>query len=106
MTRQNEDKFMMVDLKYSMNKDALTFFTNSILGSFSLLASVYSEKNHRCPTISDYDFTFGEIETQIKIESIKSKIELNQMSDDKDFYLCIGVTAYLESKFTIEFTSE
>lgn len=28
------------------------------------------------------------------------------MRDDKDFYLCILATGYLESKFTIEYTSQ
>jgi hypothetical protein len=32
----------MVDLKYYQGKEALTFFTNSILGSHSLFANVYS----------------------------------------------------------------
>lgn len=32
----------MVDLKYSMNKEALTFFINAVLGSYSLFATVYS----------------------------------------------------------------
>lgn len=27
------------------------------------------------------------------------------MKEDKDFYLCILVTGYMESKFTIEYTS-
>lgn len=96
----------MVDIKHALNKESLTFFVNSILGSYSLYASVYSEKNTRCPTDSEYDFNFGELETQIKLSSITGKIEENEMSDDKDFYLCVLVTAYLDSKFTIEFTSD
>lgn len=60
----------MIDMKYYKDKEALTFFTNSVLGSHSLHANVYSEKNPRCPTITDYDFAFGEIETQIKMTSI------------------------------------
>lgn len=64
----------MVNLKYSLNKEALTFFINSIIGSYSLFGSVTSEKNSRCPSTSEYDFTFGELETQIKMSSIQNKI--------------------------------
>ena len=32
----------MVDLKYSLKKQALTFFVNAILGSYSLFGSVSS----------------------------------------------------------------
>lgn len=42
MLRQDEEKYLMVDLKYSLEKEALTFFVNSILGSFSLYGNVYS----------------------------------------------------------------
>lgn len=59
MLRQDEEKYLMVDLKYSLEKEALTFFVNSILGSFSLYGNVYSQKNPRCPTVEDHDFNFG-----------------------------------------------
>lgn len=64
----------MIDLKYALEKEQLTFFRNSILGFETLYANVYSEKNQRCPEDYDGDFSFGEVETIIKMDSIKTKM--------------------------------
>lgn len=41
---------------------------------------VYSDQHRRCPIdFREYDFDFGETETQIKVSSIKKKIEENNL---------------------------
>ena len=65
----------MIDLKYALEKYTLTFFTASILGSYDLFGNVYSEKNPRLPEAYDSDFSFGLVETQIKIASVQEKLK-------------------------------
>lgn len=57
----------MIDLKYILSKEQITFYTTSSLGFYSATANVYSERKPRCPTDDDTDFYFGETETKIEI---------------------------------------
>lgn len=64
-----------------LDKNTITFFTYESLGFMRLTGNVYSEVNPRCPAADDdSDFAFGALETQIKLETIKSKMEINEMS--------------------------
>ena len=47
---KGEDKYMLVDLKYFMNKESLVLFTYLTMGSVSFKANLYTEKQPRCPT--------------------------------------------------------
>jgi hypothetical protein len=47
---KGEEKYMLVDLKYFMNKESLIFFTYLTMGSVSFKANLYTEKQPRCPT--------------------------------------------------------
>ena len=71
----------MVDLKYVMQKKALTFFTYFTIGDVFLSGNVYDEQNPRCPSgDEETDFRFGKVETQISIATVKRKLEENDMS--------------------------
>ena len=48
--KKDEEKHILVDLKYVMEKKALTFFTYFTIGSVRLSGNVYDEQNPRCPT--------------------------------------------------------
>lgn len=72
--KEAEEKYLMIDLKYVLEKETLTFFTSEVLGSTALYGNVYSEKNPRLPDEYDYDFSFGLIETQIKVSSIEDRL--------------------------------
>ena len=47
---QGEEKFLLVDLKYFLNKESLVFFIYQTMGSVSFKANLYTEKNPQCPT--------------------------------------------------------
>ena len=51
MLKKDEEKHLLVDLKYVMKKNALTFFTYFTIGSVTLSGNVYDEQNPRCPTV-------------------------------------------------------
>ena len=104
--KKGEEKFMLLDLKYTMGKQVITFFTESLLGNASLSADVYSEANPRCPSQFDGDFSFGRLETQIQLQSIKQKLKQNKMETDHDIYLCLLASSITDSKFTIEYSSD
>jgi len=56
---KDEEKELLVDLKYYLEKEALTFNTYITIGRSLIKANVYSEKNPRCPNNDDEgDFTF------------------------------------------------
>jgi hypothetical protein len=105
---RGEQKYLLADLKYFLNKESLVFFTYTSLGSVLFKANVYSEKNPRCPSTEEVaaDYHMFGVETEIRIDDIKRKLELNGMEGDKSPYICILAYAYLESKFSIEFVSE
>lgn len=48
--KKNESKHLLVDLKYALEKEAVTFFTYFTIGSVQLSGNVYEESNPRCPT--------------------------------------------------------
>lgn len=64
-----EQKFLLVDLKYFLEKESLVFFNYLTMGSTMLKANVYSERNPRCPTTEtiESDFQFVGIETEIEL---------------------------------------
>jgi hypothetical protein len=96
-----------VDLKYVMEKTALTFFTYFTIGSVQLKGNVYDEANPRCPTEDEEaDFRFGNVETQIALSSVKKKLEEHNMNEDKHPSLCIWVKALENTKFSVEFDSD
>lgn len=67
---------MLVDLKYYLDKEQITFSTHYTLGKAVIKANVYSETNPRCPTNdSDSDFTLDSVETILQVEDIKKKLE-------------------------------
>ena len=94
----------MVDLKNAMDKEELTFFRTSVLGYELLYANVYSQKNQRCPEDYESDFSFGSVQTIIKVDHIKEKLEENDMEQDQNLYLCILAKGMMESKFNLEYT--
>ena len=51
--KKDEEKHLLVDLKYVMDKKALTFFTYFTIGSVYIKGNVYDEKNPRCPTTDE-----------------------------------------------------
>ena len=56
---KGENKAVLVDLKYHLDKESVTFYTYNTLGFANLSANVYTEKNPRCPTPGeDSDFKF------------------------------------------------
>ena len=61
--KKDEDKHLLVDLKYIMDKNALTFFTYFTIGNVFLSGNVYDEENPRCPASEDQgsDFRFGNL---------------------------------------------
>jgi hypothetical protein len=59
---KNESKELLVDLKYYLEKEQLTFLTHHTLGKSVLKANVYSESNPRCPVSDgDSDFTLDAV---------------------------------------------
>ena len=70
--KKDEEKHLLVDLKYVMDKNALTFFTYFTMGEVFMSGNVYDEQNPRCPTADEVgDFRFGRVETQISLETVK-----------------------------------
>ena len=105
--QKEEQKHLLVDLKHVMDNEAVTFFTYFSVGSVKLTANVYDESNPRCPTADEgADFSFGNLETEIELKSIKDRISENQMNEDKNPYLCILAQSYMDSKFSIEYSTE
>jgi hypothetical protein len=48
------------------------------IGSVQLSGNVYDESNPRCPAKDEpADFSFGNVETQISVSNIKSKLAEN-----------------------------
>ena len=85
-----------------MDKNALTFFTYFTIGNVKLSGNVYDEENPRCPTDDQAeDFNFGNMETQISINTIKKALEANNMEEDKHPSICILVEALEDTKFSI-----
>jgi hypothetical protein len=61
---KDEEKELLVDLKYFLEKDTLTFDTYVTIGRSQIKANLYSEKNPRCPNNDDDgDFTFNSVQT-------------------------------------------
>jgi hypothetical protein len=50
---KGESKELLVDLKYHLDKEEITFNTYFTLGAPILKANVYTEKNPRCPTAEE-----------------------------------------------------
>lgn len=104
---KDESKELLVDLKYHLDKEDITFNTYYTLGTAVLKANVYTEKNPRCPTPEEEaDFAFSGLQTSIELEKIKEKISENSMEGDPTPYLCVLATAPADTKFSIEFTSD
>jgi hypothetical protein len=60
--KKDEEKHILVDLKYALDKNALTFFTYFSIGSVQLSGNVYDQSNPRCPTADETsDFRFGNL---------------------------------------------
>ena len=56
---KGEEKEIIVDLKYYLDKEALVFNIYQTLGRTSFKANIYSEANRRCPNNEDEpDFKF------------------------------------------------
>ena len=103
---EKEEKELYIDLKYFLEKERLTFFTKSALGSVTMFGSVSSSKTLRRPSNSEYDFTFGYVETQIPVSKIKSKMEELSMMGDLEHFLRIVLYPVQTTKMSIEFTSK
>ena len=48
--KKDEVKHFLVDLKYVLEKKAVTFFTYFTIGSVILKGNTYDDENPRCPT--------------------------------------------------------
>ena len=65
---KGENKAILVDLKYHLDNEAITFYTYNTLGMAVLTANVYTERNPRCPTPGeDSDFKFTGLQTDITV---------------------------------------
>lgn len=67
---------MIVDFKYALNKEQITFFNTRLFGQYIILASLFSEKTNRCPlgkASSDFFFTSGE--NIFSIETLLQKMK-------------------------------
>lgn len=76
-----EEKLILIDLKYLMEKQAITFYSTSTIGNCSITANVYSSKQQTCPVQgeqSDFTITWGEHE--LPLDSIKSILKQKDMS--------------------------
>lgn len=98
---ENEQKEVYIDLKYFLNKERLTFFTTSTLGTVSMFGCVSSSANPRRPDPQTFDFSFGFVETQIPISKIKSKLEELNMLADREQYLRILLNPINTTKMSI-----
>lgn len=74
LLKAGEERYLLIDLKYALEKEAITFFTATILGAYTLYGNVYSEANPRCPEEYDSDFDFGVLETQIRMQTVEKKL--------------------------------
>ena len=64
-----------MDLKYHLDKQAITLYVYYTLGVVNMKANVYTDKNPRCPTSEeDADFPLVGREQHISIEQIKAKL--------------------------------
>lgn len=60
---KQEDREIMVDLKYPLTKNTLTFYTSQTIGQCTISANLYSQKNQRCPIVdetSDFTLNWGQ----------------------------------------------
>ena len=75
LLNKNETKELLVDLKYFLEKEQITFYTHHTMGNSHIKANVYSESNPRCPVSDDAaDFDFDSIQTTIMMEDVKKQI--------------------------------
>lgn len=65
--KKNENKQVMVDLKYALNSNFLTFYASHVLGQYSIQANLYSANNPRCPSQGNSDYEIGNGETDISV---------------------------------------
>lgn len=102
-----ENKEILIDLKYHLDKEVVTIYNYQTLGNVNLKANVYTEKNPRCPTPGDdADFTIIGMQTDLAIEDIKTKLSENSMEGDNTPFICLLATASSDSKFSVEWTSD
>lgn len=56
----------MIDLKYLIEKQTITFFTTHTVGNYYVIGNVYSENNPRCPELGEIpDFQLENGETEV-----------------------------------------
>ena len=73
---------MIIDLKHILDKEHITFFSYTIIGQVKIFASLSSNKQHRRPTQTDFDHSFGQLETQINIGKLKDMMNSLNMEND------------------------
>lgn len=73
---------MIIDLKHILDKEHITFFSYTIIGSVRMFACLSSNQNNRRPTQTSFDFTFGQLETQLNVAKIKDT--LNSLNIEND----------------------
>lgn len=89
---KSEDKEILIDLKYLLNKPSINFYTTSTIGDCSIRANAYSEKQQTCPVQnenSDFAIEWGEY--RLTNDAIKSLLQRREMQDDSNLYLCAAV---------------
>jgi hypothetical protein len=69
--KQNENKQVMVDLKYALNSKFITFYASHLLGRYEIQANVYSSNNPRCPSQGNADYQLTNGETDIDVDQLK-----------------------------------
>jgi hypothetical protein len=104
---KNEDRVIFIDLKYALEKEALTFFTSTVIGDCYLRANAFSSQNSACP-VDEYssDFSISLGESELTMQDIKNKLKTKQMEDDKNLYLCLDLHSTATCKMSIEYSSE
>jgi hypothetical protein len=72
---KNEEKKLLVSLKYLMDKETINFDQSITTGNVQIKANVYSETNPQCPTkMESADFNIAHPMGQIAIADIRKVI--------------------------------
>ena len=96
-----------MDLKYHLDKPALTFYTSSTIGDCFIRANLVSSQQPSCPIENeDADFFVSWGEYQLKMEEVKAKMKQKEMESDSNLYLCLAVHSESSCKLAVEYTSE
>jgi len=74
--KTGEEKDLVVDLKYALVQEQITFYNTRLFGNYIIFADLYSEKKNRCPLdgkeTSDYVLESGE--NTFDIEDIRKRM--------------------------------